>query len=58
MLSLLIAEAGQASGRGDDPSTFGGVAVIVGVIVLAIAVIALILFLIGKVTRREERGAP
>ena len=53
MISLLLSAAGQASGRGDSPSRLGGILLIIGAIVVAVAVIALVFFLIGRASRHS-----
>ena len=55
MHALLIA-ASEGPGRGDDPSGPGGFLIILGVIVVAALVIGLVLYGIGRTSRREERG--
>ena len=55
MHALLIA-ASEGPGRGDDPSGPGGFLIILGVIVVAVLVIGLVWYGIGRSSRHEERG--
>jgi hypothetical protein len=52
MIALLLA---AGPGRGDAPGTLGGILIIVGVIVAAALVIALVVYTIGRVSGREHR---
>ena len=55
LLTVVLVLADESSGTAGSPSKLGGIAIIVGSVLAAAAVIAIVWWLTARMTRRNQR---